>query len=41
MISNAILKSRVSVHIYIYLKLGHDLIEFYSSILGTKHNMDF
>ena len=38
---NSMLKSRVSVHIYTYLKLGHELIDFFGSIWGTKHNMNF
>ena len=37
MIRNSMLKSKVSVHIYTYLKLSHELIDFFGSIRGTKH----
>ena len=41
MITNSTLKSKASVHIYTHLKLGYELIVFFGSIRGTKHNMDF
>ena len=41
MIRNSMLQSKTSVHIYTYLKLSHELIDFFGSIQGTKHNMDF
>ena len=41
MIRNSMLQSKTSVHIYTYLKLSHELIDFFGSIRGTKHNMDF
>ena len=41
MIRNSMLKSKVSALIYIYLKLGHKLIDFFGSIQGTKYKMAF
>ena len=37
MIRNSMLKSKIFVHIYTYLKLGHEPID----IQETEHNMDF